>query len=358
MAKEFNWGNLFLGIIALVFVVALVGAFGGLKFMGINGLGGGAPANVQQTALTGGAIQTVSTQLCGTANTMTLTVTAQNKLNTTGTEDYDNTIYWFDETGNAVASQSDTTAGTVTLPCGKKYVGKLISASTSNAKVLGVSGDAKLVNGNIEVNGDISTKSITIYTAQHSGIKARMFDNYENAFMYDNSDASNSDFETTGTTFESTVDNATATDETKNNGVDVKLEIRATSLDTDFNDNGVYVLLDHFDTNIWEIPSASVDGADLSDVKGSLTVFEARAYSGYDYVYKFDKKVQDPSGVSVRVIASIISGATVSSDLTYAFASIGAYKSISSDDVKIGSVKDDASTTSVYTLQTYDLDLT
>jgi hypothetical protein len=315
---------------------------------------------LEQTTITGQTVTTTSTNLCGDTKQMTLTVTAQNKLNTTGTENYDNTIYWFDEAGNSVGSMTDTTAGTMTFACGKKYVGKIVSTDGNggdSAKILSVSGDAKVVSGNVEILADISTKSITLYTAQHATLEARMYDNKNTGLMFDSSDASALDYETDGATFTSTSDNATAYDETT--GVDVKLQVRATSADTDFNDFGVYVLLDGFDTSVFETPSVYLDNGQLNDVKGQLSVYESRAYSGYDYVFKFDKRVQDSGdGVEVKVVGTLISGATAGSDLQIDLASIGAYKSISSDEVKAGSVRDDATTTTVYAVQDFTVDIT
>lgn len=357
--KKFDFNKFGIGVLVFLGILVLAGFI--LNFTGIYKISGlQETALTEQTTITGQTIQTVTTNFCGDTKLMTLTVTAQNKLNTTGTENYDNTVYWYDEAGNSVISQTDTTAGTVSLPCGKKYIGKIISTNADggdSAKILGVSGDAKVSNGNVEVQADISAKSITLYTAQHAVLEARMYDNKNKALIYNNADASALDYETDGATFMSSTDNATAYDETT--GLDVELEVRSTVTDTDFNDFGVYVLLDAFDPSVWEIPSVYLDGSQLSDVKGSLSVYESRAYSGYDYVYRFDKRVQDSGdGVTIGVVGTLISGATASSDLQIDLASIGAFKSISSDEVKVGSVNDDATTSTVYTVQDFTLDIT
>src|SRR6185295_16417453 len=79
------------------------------------------------TAGNGGGAQEVlsSGNNCGTSRTSTITFTQQNGLNTTGNEGFDSTCYVYkvgaDGGETYVATQTDTTAGTLAGDCNQLY---------------------------------------------------------------------------------------------------------------------------------------------------------------------------------------------------------------------------------------------
>jgi len=305
--------------------------------------------------------------LCDANNQANLTITVRNEANDQSSETYDMDATVFQRAKGSNSDESyfsaitDTTAGTLIIDCGYEYVIKGVSADGNKGNSSRfydvVSGNAEIVDGELVFYANKASLNIVINSRQHAVLEMRMFDNINDAYMYDSGDNTNKAWELDGITYTSTTDNATAY--TEADGIDFTLEARANESDTDFNDFGTYILLDKFDTNIWETPSVSVDGSSVSDITDQLTSSEKRGLNAYDYIYGFDKPVLDgQDGIDVRVTSELLAGASASEDLEIDLASKGAYSSIDGISVLRGSNKDDTSNTVVFAIQDTSVDIT
>jgi hypothetical protein len=132
---------------------------------------------------------------------------------------------------------------------------------------------------------------------------------------------------------------------------DSQIQFRPTLDDNQYGDvKGYYILIDA-NTATWQVPTVSLDGVTLSNVKGKLNADEAIAYNAYEYVYKSTKPVYYNNEQLLRVQTSALSGvnpAAGTDDIRVDFAPIGAYTSVTDSNlVKYGSVQDDSSQTVV-----------
>lgn len=345
----------------LVAIVVVAGSFVGYGYFT------GKQASVASVAVPTSDSGVALTQ-CPDDGDTSLTLNVFNLLNETGSENYDITgyLYMIDgESEKRIMSITDTTAPTAsTIVCGEKYAFKPVAADGANgdnSRILSVaSGDAEVdEDGNLIFVADSSNEYIDVYMGQHGTIEMRAFDNVNNGFMYDNADSSNSDYETTGVTWTSTTNNATAYSEA--NGLDITFTVRSTGSDTNFNDLGFWILLDDFSTNVWEEPVVKVDGVKVEEASDLMNSDEKKAFDGYEYVYfvSADKDVKDsPDYIEVRVISSLLAGASATADLDVDFQPRGKYLSTNGIDVNVGAVKDDTSQTAVYTRQDNIIDIT
>lgn len=346
------------GLMWTVIVLLAVIVVGGLYYIfgapGQSGTGGG---------VFGGASDNDVNCVPGYAPTFGATL--YNIENVSATETFTATGYLYEKEGDGWAykeSISTTLANDTSLVCGQKYKLSFVSADGSggdNARLTGTNIGSIDSEGSVEFTMGQST-TLILKGSKHGVLEVRGYDNEAKGYLYNSADASATDFETTGAVFTSTTNNTTAMDESA--GVDVTFEVRSTTAETNFNDMGFYILLDNFETNVWEIPAVFVNGVQLSDYTDQLNSDEKKAYSGYEYVYYVPpstKVLNAPNGIDVRIADTLLDGASASSDLEFEFASIGKYLSTKEPGtVKIGSVQDDASQTAVFTLQAYDIDIT
>jgi len=288
-----------------------------------------------------------------------------NKLNATGTEGYDVTGYLYKKTSSgleSVASISDTTSPTATVvDCGFDYVFKPVATdgiSGDNSRIKSVrSGPGSIgSDGSLEFSAGSSNVNIDVYMDQQATLNCKAYSNTDKASVYDDGDASATDYETDGVTWMSSSDNTTVYSES--NGVDLVFSCRSTGTDTNFNDHGVVLLLE-LPTATWDTPAVWIDGNKVTDMKDNLNSDEAKAWSGYEYAFEFDKDILDGGeGVDIRVAYELAPGvSTASANPEFDIAVRGAYLSNNGPDVKIAGVKDDASQTVVRTIYDMELDI-
>lgn len=317
--------------------------------------------NQSLTIINAGPGQQLLANACPDTLLTALTVDVQNPLNATGSEEFDVTAYVVDGNGAIIATITDTTNPSSTnIPCGGSYSLSIVStdaANGDNSRIKSVTGPGQVVDGVLQFSTNGPTATFQLYVEQQATLEARAYSRTDAAFMYDDGDASATDYETDGVVFMSTTDNATKYDETS--GVDIEYQLRAIQSDTNWNDFGTYILLE-MPTASWEVPTVWVDGQKLTDIKAQLNEDEKKAWSSYEYVYKFDKPILDGGeGVTVRVATQLLSGvSSVSADPEIDISSIGQYLSTDGSSVKRGGVKDDSSQTAVRSIFDSKVDMT
>jgi len=332
-----------------------------LGFVAVVGLLVWIAMGVQQRAVPGpvteeGVPISVATAGCPTDLVTTATISVENVLNTTGAETYNTTMYIFSKDGE-VQSITDTTAGTASLTCGQSYTGKIIStdgAAGDSSEILGTT-SGKVTDGNVEFKASSRALTLSLETNQRGVPEVRARDIVNDAFMYDTSDVTNLDYETTdGVIFSSTTDNATGTAVGSGSELHVTQYVRANVDDNDFNDRGIYVLIDAA-SNVWNIPTVKIDGKVASEASGMLNSDEKIAYNDYEFVYFIpaDREVTKNKEVAVDLSIFALGGVdpTGANNVSVDYAVIGQYESTQKTNViKVGAVKDDSSKTQVYTL--------
>jgi hypothetical protein len=344
------------GVAALILLTIIaVGIFGGKQEQKTIG---------EETTIPGGT--SVTTQ-CPSDYGFSGTVTVQNDLNLTGAETFDTTTYFYsvDANGNEVFEKSatDTTAGTLTLSCGTTYVARVLSVDGAagdnsvieSASMSGATSLGAVSNGGWKFVVTKDAGALTFKVHQHGLIQLRAFDIENNNYLYNTTATSATAYVTsTSANFTSITANSTATAVGTSGSYNVRLEIQTQNADESFQDQGVYILVDAA-TNKWSKPTLKVDGATLTDMKGTLPVDEAKAYANYEYVYKTTSNFINPDKISVEYLSTAVNGVDpAGSDApVIALAPIGSYVSVSDSNLlKVGSVKDDSSQTAVYTLYT------
>lgn len=328
-----------------------------------NGGSFSATSTGDQPAISGNAVAQAG--LCPADGTTSLSFTVINPLNTSGEESYDQTarIYEVNDNGEALfATLTDTTAGTADLNCGDTYRVRLESTDSANARIDSVSsGDADVIESGraIEFVAERSNFNLRVDSSQHAGILVRAFDQDQNAFVFADDSDSASTLRATGATFQSTVDNATAT--ALNSGDDLRwtFGIEANGEDVDANDFGTYILV-KASTTVYEEPSVSYEGSDLQDVFGQLDTYESRAFSSYDYAYLIPEgaSIEDSErdiSLDISALSNVNPGA--SDDIEIAFATVGAVKEVSGQDMRYSASTDASSPTAVFTLQTFGINI-
>ncbi len=287
----------------------------------------GTPSQPQQLTIVGnggGAQELQSTgNNCGTSRTSTITFTQQNGLNTTGNEGFDSTCYVYkynNLTGveTYVATQTDTTAGTLSADCNQQYrmycvstdsnggdSGRILSVVCDGVKVISETDDKqRTVDGaGIEFLTNAPTYSVTWKGKQHATLQLKAYDMMSGGQnMYNDADSSQYDYETDGVNFTSISANTTATTVGSGGTLDVKEELQATDVDTDFSDFGFYVGVQAA-TTVWDgtsvnakFTSPSGSTSTLSNLKGNLDTDENLLFENvYQYVYFVPDSIRQDS---------------------------------------------------------------
>ena len=349
--------NNLMGIMALTLIVLV----GGLLYLGY-----GMKTTNNVISPNGGSGTVINTGSCPADGTTDLKIDVKNIDNKTGSEGFDVTGYLYkivDGKEQYVTTISDTTSPSATsIDCGAEYVFKPIgtdgaSGDSSNiVKVL--SGNAQIKDGNLYFTADTPTDNLVIGMEQHATLECRAWDNNQGAFTYDSSDATNTDYELTGVTWEGT-SNTTKIDETL--GLDYDLQCVAVQSDTNYNDRGIIVLV-KAPTSTWQEPVVYANGVKLAEATTSLNSYELRAYgSTYQYAFIIPENVAIKSGangIDLRVKMNLLDGvASSSADPQILLVPRTQYLStLDGITVKQGAVEDDSSTTQIYTGYTMTFD--
>lgn len=347
----------------LVAAVLIVGMVSGLWITG-SGPFSSTEAAAPTGAVTGGA--TVGAALCADTLTTGLTASQYNPLNDTGSESYDQTARLYkvqtDGTEALFATLTDLTSPSATnTNCGDTYRLRLDSADGSNARITAVrSGEGATLSPDgkyVEFQATGAVYNLEIESPQRAGVKVKAFDLKQNGWVFANDGNSASAYRTSGVTFQSTTDNATAMAIGTADDAHIRFDLRANGVDVDANDFGIYMLVDA-DTAKYDEPAISFAGKDLSDVKGNLDTFESRAFSNYEYVYRIDDSIVDKDkslDFQISALSGIDPGA--SDDITIAFAGIGASKQTAGNTMRYSATTDASSPATVFTLQTFGLNI-
>ena len=355
-----------LGWIAIIIAVVVFGAIGF--------------SMIPQTQTGGDGVVETSVS-CPSDQTWTGTVSVQNLLNDTGAETFDTTMNFYtikadgsqDElsyneigAGGFSTSITDTTSGSATLSCGKRYAVKILSTS-------GAGGDPSLVRSIVSqssvADAKVNADGVFVFTArdnsgaftlgvhQVGNIAARVFDFVEGAdYIYCQDCATKTEWNATdAANWTSTTNNLTSVTVGSGGEYHVRLETRAVVNDQNVNDRGIYVLV-NANTGTWGSPIVKINGVNAVDIIDSgLNPDETKAYSAYEYAYLIGRNTPLTNKEHVDVDMDIFAlggqnpaGNTLDIDLS----PIGSYASVSdANNLKVGSVDDSSSRTQVYTLQ-------
>lgn len=213
----------------------------------------------------------------------------------------------------------------VSLKCGHNYVAyaKAVQDSVNSFEPVSL--------GVVEGSGEEKVFTGTEFSA----LKSTAYDNLNKAFVYDDSDASNSDFDSLGNTYTSTTDNSTATAMGVGDIIDWSYTIKTTGSVGQFGDKdvGIYVAVDADKTD-FEEPTIYFDGQVLTDIKGTgeMSTDDEATLSDYEYIFRIpgNMKVQPRT---VRMVLQAKSGVDPDVDTKLRFCAKGYY--IASDGYTI-----------------------
>ena len=176
-------------------------------------------------------------------------------------------------------------------------------------------------------------------------IDVKIKDVLNDAWVYANNAGSATAYNTTPVTFESTTDNQTATALAADTQVQYQFWMK-TPASTQFGEDelDLFIAVDA-DTTDYEIPSLSLDGIGLQDVKnsGALNSIDLSVLSGYEYVFKVPDSMRFTS--SNRILTfDVISKAGVNPDVDIKIRPLAETRYLAQDGVtiKTGIFKDDS----------------
>jgi len=302
---------------------------------------------------------------CPTDGDSDLKINVYNPLNTSGSENYDVTLYGF--TGDSLAyTITDTTSPTATtVNCGENILFKPIGTTGASGdksyivSASGTGGDISVVDGNVNIKPTKGTTNVILQMQQHATLECKAYDNFNKGLMYDNGDSSNTDYETDGVTWTSTTDNSTAYSEA--NDIDIDFTCRAIQTDTDYNDRGIWVLIEA-PAAVWDEPTVLLNGVRLAEATTQLNNDERKAYADYEYVYLIPQNTVIEDGgdgfdLTVRMeLSEGVSSATADPEIDFAVRT--QYLSTDGMSVKEGSVTDASSPAQIISLYDMTLDVT
>lgn len=345
-------------VIGALLVVMAIG--GTMWFAGVGPFA--ATDEQQQQAGTAPSGAPVNLNSCPDTKVTTVTLDVQNTLNSSGADTFD-AAYYLRGTNGDLKTGSDTTAGSISnVNCGEEYTLEIVRADgdgADNSRITSVllGPGAVVEDGKVRFKPTGATYSLRVAVSQHGVLEFRAFDQDNNGYIYDTSDATATDYETDGVTFSSTTANATATAVGAGGSLHWVIDARSTAADTDFNDFYTLILVEA-PVATWEEPTIKVDGVKVADVKGSLTSDEEKAFSNYEYIYKIDKSILDGNdGIKVDVYFKAIDGVDPSTDPEMDFASAGRFLSKDGVSTKVGAADDTSSSTVVFAVQDTTLNI-
>lgn len=295
---------------------------------------------------------------CPDTKATTLTLSVANDINKTGEETYDMGIRLVGNKGHTVRG-TDTTSGSYTLNCGEVYTVKGLSASGANgdsAKFYGVrSGEATInADGTATISAITGAQTVILSSKAHGVLEMRIFDVINNAFLFDDSDNTATDYDTDGVNYNGTTSGSNSTTVGAGGEFHVIAYVRPTVTDNVWGDiGGWYTLVDAV-TTTWDVPTVKFGGVVMQNVKGQLNADESKAYNAYEYAYLVNKDILTQAEGAIDFSIFALSGVNPNSgseDIELDFASRGASASnLNGDNVNVGAVQDDSSQTQVHTL--------
>jgi len=366
-------------LLGLVVMGALVGAGLVLWHYGVFTPGGGSGATNYGTGnLNIGAPMVIKAQECGDDGMGTINFRIKNDLNTSSAEWYVVTTYLYKQAGTGyeyVGSKDTNDTGLyatyTNVPCGVKYALYVLSAD-------GAAGDNNYVNkldspdstsapvtvdkGVVYIDMSEENAYVTMHSTQHATLEFRAKDLVEDGMMYDTSDSSATDWETTGVVFTSMTNNATNMTISANGGTfKVQLQVRAIQSDTQYAADGLgsVLVLVNADTDTWPSDSIKIDEAQNIGKAVSqfgLTKAEADKWSAQEYAFQSSALIQNDPWTTYTISGKTKDGVSTWKCPVITFASRGNYLGTTNGDVMLHSAaRDDSSQTSVYSTQSVTL---
>lgn len=314
---------------------------------------------------------------CPTNFAWTGTVTVQNTANTTGAQTFDTTMNFYEisadgsedtlsfDSYNKFAKQiTDTTAGSVSLDCGKRYAVKILSvngAGGDQSRIRSIVGNPSGVkdtkvndNGVLTFTATGSQGSFTAGSHQKGNFETRVKDIVNDGFVsFVGGNTTGIWNSTDGVNWTSTVQTEKGIAVGVGGEYHIILYMRSTNADRNANDYGTYVLAEAT-TSTFNTPVAKIDGVTAADIKDSgLNPDEVKAYSAYEYVYLIPKTKNMLSNNEVAFDYQIFASGGQNPNgnpLDLDLATIGSYTSVTDANLlKIGAVDDSSSRADVYT---------
>lgn len=372
--------------------LVLIVAFFGVQYLLGSGLGGvkikgddGTLSISDGVAKTDG--QTLNIQVggaCPDTKQTTLRITQENGLNDTANDIFNSTVelYELSDVNGAVVEGSrveivTTTGEANTISCGKSYRAKFLRTDANlgdNSKLLNVlssdDGKAYVEDGWLYFTTTDQDYNVRVKGARHSVLEFKAYDRINAAFMFDNGDASATDYEADGVNFTSTTGNTTATAVGASGDFQIDLYYRANETIGEFGDYGHLVLIELGTTapDDWDDPVVKLDGVILAEAtSGALTVEEQKAFANYEHIYAIvPENVKSPVSPLSAVLNDVKrtnehklsvdlrarSGINPATDIEIDFAARGNFISVENgNQVKSGAARDDTSNTATYAVQ-------
>src|SRR3990167_3007491 len=220
----------------------------------------------QSTSGTGSTSSGVDVSQCPSDLTWSGTVNVQNVLNSSATQNYDSTVYFY-KTGTDILKTSitDTTSGSVTLTCGETYDVKILSTGTSTrtgdgGRIRSLSASGSVINddGSATFLAKGDGETLTIGTNEWGTLELRVYDNDQASFVqHPDGGSSNYSF-IDGENF--TGSGVNGFDVDSGGEINLNYDLRAYNSSLAYNEYGVYILVDA-DTSLYDVPTIRVDGA-------------------------------------------------------------------------------------------------
>ncbi|MEM2121744.1 MAG: hypothetical protein QXU20_03765 [Candidatus Woesearchaeota archaeon] len=304
---------------------------------------------------------------CPSTGLTNLRLEVINTANETGSESFDVTAYLYKINNGVeeyVTTITDTTnPAAIAIDCGYDYVLKPVStdgASGNSGKFTKViSGSGSIRDGWLYFSARSANQQLIVGMDQHATLQCRAYDNKQKGLVFNDDDASNTDYEGDGVVWTSTINNSSPTNEAL--GIDFSFDCVAVQTDTNYNDRGVWVLIEA-PTTTWSTPVVYVNGNRISESSGLMTPYEARAFANYEYKFLIPESVvikDAGEGIDLRVVLSLLPGVTsANADPEIDLVPRGSYLSIDGVTVKVGAARDDSATTLIYSVYDMTIDVT
>ncbi len=169
---------------------------------------------------------------------------------------------------------------------------------------------------------------LTFSIPQNDEVRLRVYDLTEGAYMYDDSDNSNTDYEeaSSALNFTSSTNNETAKTVGADEDVEFRVEVKTENADKQFGAE-TYIAFDYIDdsnANDWQEPTVTYSGQTLDNVKGTLSSNDQLGLNAYEAVYKLPTAV-DESTSKVEVLFMTGSGVNPNMDIAGKFLGTGVY---------------------------------
>ncbi len=330
----------------------VIGAIGvGIYLLATVGFGGGGTLAIGQETDDNGPIVIQTSAICPNDLTVSFQADGLNSLDEGATNYTAQTVYLVPDgdfarfTSYATATTSTRTTA-VNLDCGSDYVAFGVATQDS----VGSLGPLELGT----ITGGQLTKQFDVQRS--SDLKIKAYDLDSRSFVYDDSDADNTDFENVAVTFKGTTDNATATAMTASSTLDWEFTIQTQTANRQFGDIRTIIAIDADKTDYKE-PSVWYNGAKLNEAITAMDPDDRAVISGYEYAYVLSGPISD-SPNDLRLFLEPKSGVNPDVDAKVRILSESHYLGVDGKTIKTNIFKDsDSSEIYTSTANTITIDI-